>query len=115
MSVAVLTIGTTLVASLPEGMTDRELQELQQRLLERLSAARYRGLVLDLSAMPVVDSYMGRMISETAAMCRLMGAKTVVVGLRPAVAITLVELGLDLPGVAADLDLEKGLAWLRES
>jgi rsbT antagonist protein RsbS len=114
VSVPVLTIEGVLVIVLPADLRDREAELLQREVLERLRTTRARGVLLDLSALSVVDSYLGRMLRDTAAMCRLMGARTAVVGLSPAVAITLVELGLDLPGVHTDLDLERGLRWLRD-
>jgi rsbT antagonist protein RsbS len=113
VNVPILTVDQNLVVVLPADLRDREVEALQRDVLEHLERTRARGVLLDLSALAVVDSYMGRVFRDTAAMCRLMGAHTVLVGLRPAVAITLVELGLDMAGLHTDLDLERGLAWLR--
>lgn len=113
--VAILHLERFLVVSVQAELTDRDAQSLQARLLEELARTRARGVVLDLSGLDVVDSFLARVIRDTATMASLMGARTAVVGLRPAVAVTLAELGLDLPGVHTDLDLERGLAWLRES
>lgn len=93
---------------------DQAAQALQRRILERLEQTKARGLLIDVTSLTVVDSFLGRLLRDTAVMARMMGAPTVLVGLRPAVAITLSELGLDLPGIHTDLDLERGLAWLEE-
>lgn len=111
-TIPVLSLRGALVVSLPKELLDSEVEDLQRRLLEELRRTRAGGVVVDMTAVDIVDSYMGRVIRDTAAMCSLMGARSVVVGLQPAVAITLVELGLDLPGVHTDLDLERGLSWL---
>ena len=104
-----------LLVSVRAELTDREARELQARLLEEIARRRARGLLMDLSGLDVVDSFLERVIRDTAAMAALMGARTAVVGMRPAVAVTLAELGLELPGVHTDLDLERGLQWLRQS
>ncbi|HEX6988820.1 MAG TPA: STAS domain-containing protein [Bacillota bacterium] len=113
--VAILRLEDFLIVSIQSDLTDRTATALQARLLDELSRTRARGICIDFSGVDVVDSFLGRLIRDMAAMARLMGARTVVVGLRPAVAVTLVELGLDLPGVHTDLNLERGLAWLRRS
>ena len=115
MKTPLLQVGQVLVASLQGDLRDAEVDELQRAILERLAATRAHGVVLDLSTVELLDSYFGRMIRDTAAMCHLMGACTVLVGMQPAVAITLVELGLDLPGVHLDLDLGRGLQWLQQT
>lgn len=101
-----------LVVTVQEELHDQAAERLQARILERLQQVRAPGLIIDVTALPVVDSFLGRLLRDTAIMARLMGAETVLVGLQPAVAITLCELGLDLPGIHTDLDLERGLEWL---
>ena len=113
MSIALLQVDGALVVPLQADLRDAEVDGIQTAILERLAASRARSVVFDLSTVDLVDSYFGRMIRDTAAMCRLMGAQTVLVGMRPAVAITLVELGLDLPGIGVELDLGRGIAWLQ--
>lgn len=113
MNIPVLQIERFLIVSVQGELKDNDVTALQQNLLERLRLAQALGVLIDLTAVEVVDSYMGRLLRDTAAMIRLMGVPTVVVGLRPAVAVTLVELGLDLPGIHTDLNLERGLTWLR--
>lgn len=108
----ILKVGKSLIATLPSEVPDDSAQAFQLALLERLRTTRATGVVIDLSTVDIVDTFLGRVIRDTAAMVRLMGGRTVVVGLRPAVAITLVELGLDLPVAHVDLDLGRGLAWL---
>lgn len=113
--VPILSIEDFLVVSIQEDLSDAEAEGLQQRLLERLAHARSRGVVIDVSGMDIVDSYFCRILRDTAAMSRLMGARTALVGMRAAVAVTLTELGLEMSGVHTDLSLERGLEWLRSS
>ncbi len=95
-------------------MHDRLALALQDDLMEQIRAKKARGVLLDISALDVVDSFIGRMIGNIAAMARVLDAETVVTGMRPAVAITLVELGLSLPGVRTALDIERGMALLQK-
>lgn len=111
--VPVVRIGDILVASVQEDLYDRDALHLQTDLTDRLEETEARGVLIDLSTVEMVDSYLARLISEIAAISRLMGARTVVVGMRPAVALTLVELGLTMPGVRLALDSDKGYALLR--
>jgi rsbT antagonist protein RsbS len=111
--VPVVRIGDVLVATVQEDLYDRDALHLQADLTDRLEHTGARGVLLDLSTVEMVDSFLGRLIGEIAASSRLMGAQTVVVGMRPAVALTLVELGLGLPGVRTALDTDKGHALLR--
>jgi rsbT antagonist protein RsbS len=112
--VPVVRIGEILVATVQEDLYDRDALNLQADLTERLERTGARGVLIDLSTVEMVDSFLGRLIGEIAAGSRLMGAQTVVVGIRPAVALTLVELGLGLPGVHTALDADRGHALLRQ-
>lgn len=111
--VPIIPLESFLLVSIQEDLTDTEAERLQRRLLEKLSSDRTRGIVIDVSGMDVVDSYFCRILRDTAAMSRLMGARTALVGMSPAVAMTLTELNLTMPGVHTDLSLERGLEWLR--
>ena len=93
-------------------MHDRLALQLQDDLTSRIADTGARGVLLDISSLEIVDSFIGRMISNIAAMARVLDAETVVVGMQPAVAITLVELGLSLPGVRTALDIDKGMSLL---
>jgi rsbT antagonist protein RsbS len=105
--IPVLKIGDCLLVSIQVDMHDRLAMELQDELTNRIVADRARGVI--------VDSFIGRMLNNIAAMSRVLDAVTVVVGMRPAVAITLVELGLSLTGVRTALNVDKGLALIREA
>ncbi|HEU5424405.1 MAG TPA: STAS domain-containing protein [Nitrolancea sp.] len=111
--VPIIHIGETLIATVQEDLRDQDALGLQQHLSERLVHTGARGVLLDLSVAETVDSFLGRLLGDIAAGARLLGAHTVVVGIQPAVAITLVELGLELRGVYTALTVEKGLARLR--
>jgi rsbT antagonist protein RsbS len=94
-------------------MHDQLAMSLQDDLTVRIVGSRARGVMIDISALEIVDSFIGRMLNNIAAMSRVLDAVTVVVGMRPAVAITLVELGLTLTGVRTALNVDKGLAMIR--
>jgi rsbT antagonist protein RsbS len=111
--IPVLKMGDCLLVSIQVDMHDRLAVALQDDLTGKISSARARGVLIDISALDVVDSFIGRMLGNIAAMARVLDAQTVVVGMRPAVAITLVELGLDLPGVRTALNVEKGMALIQ--
>lgn len=111
--VPVLRIGDVLVVSIQFDLDDQTVLRLQEDLAEQIVARSARGVIIDITALEIVDSFVGRMLATIADVSRLLDARTVVVGMRPAVAITLVELGLSLGGVDTALDLEKGLARLR--
>jgi rsbT antagonist protein RsbS len=113
--IPVLKIGDSLLVSIQVDMHDRLAMELQDDLTNRIVAERARGVMIDISALEIVDSFIGRMLNNIAAMSRVLDAVTVVVGMRPAVAITLVELGLSLTGVQTALNVDKGLALIRKA
>jgi rsbT antagonist protein RsbS len=107
--IPILKMGDSLLVSIQVDMHDRIAMTLQDDLTERIAQTRARGVLIDISALEIVDSFIGRMLANIAAMARVLDAQTVVVGMRPAVAITLVELGLSLPGVKTALNVEKGM------
>jgi rsbT antagonist protein RsbS len=111
--VPILRLGDTLVATVQETLHDRDALVLQEELNGVLERTGARGVLLDVSVVETVDSFLGRLLNDIATGARLLGARTVVVGIQPAVAITLVELGLELTGVRTALDPEKGMALLR--
>ena len=113
--IPVLKMGDCLLVSIQVDMHDRLAVALQDDLTGKISSTRARGVLIDISALDVVDSFIGRMLGNIAAMAQVLDARTVVVGMRPAVAITLVELGLDLPGVQTALDVEKGMALIQRA
>jgi rsbT antagonist protein RsbS len=111
--IPILRMGRFLLVTIQVDMHDRMAMALQDDLTARIVSTRARGVLLDISSLEVVDSFIGRMISNIAAMSRVLDAETVVVGMQPAVAITLVELGLSLPGVRTALDVDSGMHLLR--
>jgi len=110
--IPILQIGGILLVTIQVDMYDQLAMTLQDDLTSRIEASGARGVLLDISALEMVDSFIGRMIANISAISRIQDARTVVVGMRPAVAITLVELGLSLPGVQTALDVDRGLALL---
>lgn len=112
--IPILRMGDFLLVTIQVDMHDRLAMTLQDDLTNRVSQTGALGVLIDISALEIVDSFIGRMISNISSMSRVLDAQTVVVGMQPAVAITLVELGLTLPGVRTALDVEKGMALLRE-
>lgn len=113
--IPILKMGEYLLVTIQVDMHDRLATTLQDDLTERIVRHRARAVLIDISALEIVDSFIGRMLANIAAMSRILDAATVVVGMRPAVAITLVELGLTLSGVRTALNVEKGMELLRES
>src|SRR5580692_1706101 len=107
--IPILKIGECLLVSIQVDMHDQLAMSLQDDLTEKISGTRARGVLIDISSLEIVDSFIGRMLGNIAAMASVLDARTVVVGMRPAVAITLVELGLSLSGVATALNVEKGM------
>src|SRR6187200_2493745 len=113
--IPILQMGRLLLVTIQVDMHDRLAMQLQDDLTDRIVKARASGVLIDISSLEVVDSFIGRMISNIAAMARILDAETVVVGMQPAVAITLVELGLNLPGVRTALNVDKGMAMLESA
>jgi rsbT antagonist protein RsbS len=110
--VPILKIGSTLLVSIQVDLQDQSVQQLQEDVAERIATTGAKGVIIDITAVEIVDSFIGRMLSMIGSMSRLFDAQTVLVGMRPAVAITLVELGLTLDGVQTALNTEKGLRLL---
>jgi rsbT antagonist protein RsbS len=104
-----------LLVTIQVDMHDRLAMTLQDDLTNRITETGAKGVLLDISALDIVDSFIGRMLANISAMSRVLDAHTVVVGMQPAVAITLVELGLSLPGIRTALNVEKGMELLRAS
>ncbi|HEX6089674.1 MAG TPA: STAS domain-containing protein [Gemmatimonadales bacterium] len=111
--IPILKMGEFLLVTIQVDMHDRLAMQLQDDLTDRISATGARGVLIDISALEMVDSFIGRMIANIAAMARILDAQTVVTGMQPAVAITLVELGLTLTGVRTALNVERGMTLLR--
>jgi rsbT antagonist protein RsbS len=111
--IPILRMGEFLLVSIQVDMHDQLALTLQDDLTGRIAATGAHGVLIDISVVEVVDSFIGRMIANIAAMARILDARTVLVGMQPAVAITLVELGLTLPGVRTALNIERGMALLR--
>ena len=112
--IPILKMGGFLLVTIQVDMHDRLAMTLQDDLTSRIVDAHAKGVLIDISALEIVDSFIGRMLADIAAMARVLDAETVVVGMRPAVAITLVELGLSLTGVRTALNVERGMDLLRK-
>ncbi|MFJ2744910.1 STAS domain-containing protein [Streptomyces sp. NPDC087440] len=111
--VPVLKIGQILLVSIQTDLEDQMVLDLQEDLSQRIVDTNAEGVVIDITALEIVDSFVGRMLATIAAISRVLGSETVVVGMRPAVAMTLVELGLSLPGVRTALTLERGMEQIK--
>lgn len=114
MRVPILKLGDILMTSIQLDLTDRDALEFQSDVLNKVSETDAKGIVLDITSLEVVDSFLARVLNETANMVRLLGAETVICGMQPAVALTLVEMGRELIGVGTALDLEQGLEKVEE-
>ena len=112
--IPILKMGDFLLVTIQVDMHDRLAMSLQDDLTSKIVSVHAKGVLIDISALEMVDSFIGRMFGDIAAMSRVLDAETVVVGMRPAVAITLVELGLSLPGVRTALNIERGMELLRD-
>ena len=113
--IPILKMGPYLLVSIQVDMHDRLAMQLQDDLTSRIAQTGASGVLIDISSLEMVDSFIGRMLGNIASMSRVLDAETVVVGMQPAVAITLVELGMSLPGVRTALDVERGMELLRTS
>jgi rsbT antagonist protein RsbS len=111
-TVPVLQLGDVLLVTLQGELHDGMAEQLQQDITARISDSRVSGVVIDISGVEIVDSFLGRVLAEIAAGAKLLAARTVLAGMRPAVAITLVELGLTLPGLRTALDVERAMEML---
>src|SRR5215208_6413531 len=111
--IPILKVGRVLIVPIQVDMDDQTVMHLQERILSELERTGARGVLIDISLLEMVDSFIGRVLSDIAAMARIMDARTVVVGMQPAVAITLVELGLELRGVDTVLNVDEGIRLLR--
>jgi rsbT antagonist protein RsbS len=110
--IPILRMGRLLLVSIQVDLHDRVALQLQEDLTQRIVDTGAKGVLIDISALELVDSFIGRMLNNLASMSRILDAETVVVGMRPAVAITLVELGLELGGVRTALNVERGMELL---
>ena len=113
--IPILQMGEFLLVTIQVDMHDRLAMALQDDLTDRINRTSARGVLIDISALEIVDSFIGRILGNIAKMSRVLDAETVVVGMQPAVAITLVELGLSLTGIRTALNVEKGMVLLRKS
>jgi rsbT antagonist protein RsbS len=113
--IPILKMGEFLMVTIQVDMHDQLAMTLQEDLTERISRTGARGVMIDISSLEIVDSFIGRMLGNIAAMSRILDAETVVVGMQPSVAITLVELGLSLKGVRTALNVERGMGLLRSA
>ena len=113
--IPILKMGEFLLVTIQVDMHDRVVMQLQDDLTEKITRHASRGVLIDISALEMVDSFMGRMVANIAAMASILDAHTVVTGMQPAVAITLVELGMSLSGVRTALTVERAMDMLRES
>jgi rsbT antagonist protein RsbS len=113
--IPILRMGEFLLVTIQVDMHDQLALQLQDDLTRAIDKKGAKGVLIDISALEMVDSFIGRMIADISGMARILDARTVLVGMQPAVAITLVELGLSLPGVATALNVERGMALLRRA
>ncbi len=114
MEVPVLKQGPFLIATVQAALTDDDLVQLRKAMVERVVGSRSLGVIIDVTAMDIMDSFASRTLREIAQMIRLRGAETVIVGIQPEVAFAMVQLGITLEGVVTALDLEEGLDYLNQ-
>jgi rsbT antagonist protein RsbS len=112
--IPILQLGTHLLVTIQLDLQDQMALSLQDDLASRISVTGAKGVLIDISALEIVDSFVGRMLASISGIARILDATTVVVGMQPAVAITLVELGLSLPGVRTALNVERGMEMLEQ-
>jgi rsbT antagonist protein RsbS len=113
--IPILKLGAFLLVTIQVDMHDQLALVLQEELTDRIVSDSARGVLIDISTLDIVDSFIGRMLSNIAGMARVLDAETVVVGMQPSVAITLVELGLSLPGIRTALNVDRGMDLLKAS
>ena len=113
--IPILRMGDNLLVTIQVDMHDQLAMTLQDDLTAKISTTEAKGVLLDISALEMVDSFIGRVIANIAGMSRILDADTVLVGMQPAVAITLVELGLSLPGIKTAINVERGMRYLSQS
>lgn len=113
--IPILRMGNFLLVTIQVDMHDKLALTLQDDLTNRISEVNAKGVLIDISSLEIVDSFIGRTLANIASMARVLDAETVVVGMQPAVAITLVELGMSLPGIRTALNVESGMEFLRET
>ncbi len=113
--IPILRMGNYLLVTIQVDMHDKLALTLQDDLTNRISEVNAKGVLIDISSLEIVDSFIGRTLANIASMARVLDAETVVVGMQPAVAITLVELGMSLPGIRTALNVESGMEYLRKS
>src|SRR5579863_3737080 len=113
--IPILRMGSFLLITIQVDMHDKLAMQLQDDVTQKIAEWGSAGVLIDISSLEIVDSFIGRMLANIAAMSRVLGAETVVVGMQPAVAITLVELGMSLPGVRTALNVESGMELLYDS
>jgi len=113
MQVPILRMNDVLIVTLGEDITDEEAISIKHDILVRIKETECEGLLIDISVVDLIDSFMGRVLNEIAEMARLMGSRTAITGMSPQVAITMVELGLKLDGVYTALTVERGFEWLK--
>jgi rsbT antagonist protein RsbS len=111
--IPILKMGDFLLVTIQVDMHDQQASTLQDDLTRQIAEVHAKGVLIDISSLDIVDSFIGRMLANTSAMARVLDAQTVVVGMQPAVAISLVELGLNMSGVHTALDVERGMEMLR--
>ena len=110
--IPILRIGTTLLASIQTELRDTSAQAFQQDVLKAIEKSRSRGLIIDITGLDMVDTFVARILTDTGRMAKLMGTETVLVGMRPEVAATLVRMGFSMQGVQTALNVDEGLALL---